>query len=425
MTESFLHYLWKYRLFSKDNLFSTDGERIEVLNAGRHNTDAGPDFLDARIKIGDTLWAGHVELHFRSSSWNSHGHSGDPAYDNVVLHVVYENDRKIPGNKSGSLPALELKDRFDPRLWDNYQELVSSLQWISCSHRLKEVPPLTVTAWLDTLLLERLQSKTAMVARLLEENGYDWEESFYQRLAFTFGLKVNADTFFSLARSLPLQVIRKHRDSQLQVEALFYGQAGMLQPKMKDPYARDLYREYRFLRAKFKLIPVAYASWKFLRLRPSSFPTVRLAQLAAFMHDHPDFFSRILEAKKYETLQSLFVGNVSSFWKNHYRFSTESAPVEKGIGRDFFHSLLVNTVLPFLFAYGQFKQEEDKCERALRFMEEIPPEDNKVIRKWREHGIDPVHAGQSQALLQLKTCYCEPKNCVNCSIGKTLISKMP
>src|SRR5205809_5301864 len=182
MTEAFLHYLWKYRLFSKDNLFTTEGERVQILHPGRHNTDAGPDFLDARIKIGETLWAGHVELHFKSSAWNSHGHSADKTYDNVVLHVVYENDKEIPGNKSGMLPALELKGRFDVRLWENYQDLVSSLQWISCSQRLEEVPSLTVTAWLDTLLLERLHSKTEMVARLLDENGNDWEESFYQRL---------------------------------------------------------------------------------------------------------------------------------------------------------------------------------------------------------------------------------------------------
>jgi len=425
MTEAFLHYLWKYRLFSKNKLFTTEGEPIEVLNPGRHNTDAGPDFLDARIKIGDTLWAGHVELHFKSSAWNSHGHSSDSTYDNVVLHVVYENDRDIPSNKSGNLPALELKNRFDPRLWENYQELVNSLQWISCSHRLKEVPAFTVLNWLDALLVERLQSKTEIVSQLLEENDNDWEESFYQRLAYNFGLKVNAETFLSLARSLPLQVIRKHRDSQLQVEALLYGQSGMLQPGMKDPYGKDLYREYRFLRLKFRLEPVTYASWKFLRLRPPSFPTVRLAQLAALLHHHQNLFSKILEAENYETLQSLFEADVSSYWKTHHRFGKPSIPNEKLIGESFFHSVLINTVLPFLFAYGRFKQEEEKCERAMKFLERIPAEDNKVIRMWKEHGIQPTHAGHSQALLQLKTFYCEPKNCVICSIGQTLITKVP
>jgi hypothetical protein len=422
MTETFLHYLWRYRLYSKDNLRTTGGEMVEVIYQGNYNTDAGPDFLDARIKIGTTVWAGHVELHIRSSAWNNHGHAMDKTYDNVVLHVVYENDVEIRHGK-GELPALELKDRFDVRLWNNFSELTASLQWVSCSHRLKEVPSFKVLNWLDTVLVERLQNKTKAVTVLVTENNFDWEESFYQRLASNFGLRINAETFLALARSLPLQHIRKQGDSLVQIEALLYGQAGMIQPKSANEYEKTLQVEYKFLRTKFKLDPIPYASWKFLRLRPPSFPTVRLAQLARLLHRHHNLFSKILETENFSALHALFEGSVSSYWKTHYRFGKESAHSEKEIGDDFFHSVLINTVVPFLFAYGKWKNEEAICEKALNLLEQIPPEDNKLIRLWSKHGMKAKHAGHTQAMLQLKTFYCEPKKCVNCGIGNYLISK--
>lgn len=421
MNEAFLHYLWKYKLYSKEDLTTTEGEAIEVVYPGTHNDNAGPDFLDARIRIGKTLWAGHVELHIKSSAWNEHGHQHDKNYDNIILHVVYEDDIS---KSSLKLPTLILKNRYHPDLWNNYTGLMRSMTWVACSHRLKEVPEFVIYNWMDAILVERLQSKVEIVNQLLKDNNESWEESFYQRLAANFGLKVNTDSFQALAKSTPLAIIQKHKDNPLQIEALLFGQAGFLDAARSDEYRKKLHDEYQFLKGKFKLTSLYFPSWKFLRLRPAAFPTIRIAQLAALLSGSPNIFSRVMEAEDFDQVRSIFQTRVSDYWSEHYVFERKSAKSEKAIGDSFFNSILVNTIVPFLFAFSQWKGDEGMKERAFRILERIQPENNQVIRKWQSLGVDPQHAGHSQALLQLKREYCDHKKCVNCAIGNYLINNM-
>lgn len=422
MTEAFLHHIWKFRLYDKNNLATTESESIEVLKTGQHNSDAGPDFFNAQLKIGETVWAGNVEIHLRSSDWNRHHHTDDASYNNVVLHVVYEDDADVFTKANIRIQTLELKGRFDPRLFESYQNLVGSNRWVPCAGHIGKVDGLTVSGWLERLAVERLENKTAAIADSLKLYLNNWEEIFYHQLAKNFGFSTNALPFEMLAQSLPLSILSRHKDQLHQVEALLFGQSGLLDQAFKDDYPNSLKKEALFLQKKFLLTPMDGSRWKFLRLRPSNFPTIRIAQFARLMHKSSGLFSRILETQDTAELADLFTVAASGYWETHYTFDKPSGLSVKVLGETATMAILINTVVPMLFAYGRHRHEEIFQDRAIKLLENLSPESNAVISEWNNLGITSGNANRTQALLQLKNEYCDRKKCLLCSIGNKIIN---
>lgn len=415
MTEVFLYYLWENRLLT-GTLLTVSDEQVEIVNPGYRNLDSGPDFLEAKIKIGEQLWAGHVEIHVRTSDWNRHGHQHDKAYNNVVLHVVYENDAKV-----NSIPVLELRGRFDETLYTQYNQLIASRRWIACERSLDQVSPLVKLTCLDRMAVERLEEKSGIVSKLMKIYKFDWEETLYRLLLKYFGLKVNNEAFEYLANILPLKTLLKHADNLLQVEAMLLGCAGFLNEDFTEEYPQLLKREFAVMRAKFNLLTMPVERWRYMRMRPVNFPTVRLAQLAQMIHRHGCLFSKIKEAETVAEVKVLFDVKASAYWDTHFRFSVESPKKPKHLGEGTADVLLVNTVIPLVFCYGRFHKDESYCGKALRFLEDIAAEDNSIIRSFTAIGIKANNAMQSQALLHLYNHYCQQKRCLECSIGNNFL----
>ena len=420
MREEFLYYIWENRLIDKA-LQTTEGEAVEVVSTGYRNTDSGPDFLEAKIHIGDKLWAGQVEIHVKASDWNRHGHANDKAYRNVILHVVYENDAKAP-----DLPTIELKGHFDETLFANYQQFISTKGWISCENSIAQVSPFTRLSWLDRLAVERLESKTETVRKILEANQFDWEEALYKMLMRYFGMKVNNEAFEYLSNILPFKVLLKHADNLLQLEAMLLGCAGFLEAEFGEEYPQLLQREFIVMKAKFNLITMPAERWTFMRMRPSNFPTVRLAQMAQLIHKHGAMFARIREAKTAKETKALFDVAASKYWDTHYRFVVglshhDSRKTPKHLGDSTVNILIINAVVPLLFCYGKLHKDDSYCEMALQLLEATEAEDNAVIRHFADHGITAQNAMQTQALLQLINIYCKRKRCLECRIGHVLL----
>jgi hypothetical protein len=418
-TEDFLHYVWKFKLFDRIGLQTTEGEELEVYSAGLHNTHAGPDFQNARIRIGQTTWAGNAELHISSSDWQRHGHTTDNAYDNVILHVVYRDDEPLIRTDGKRVPTLELKDRINPDLYNRYHKLVFGNQTIiPCEGTIATVDGLTMQNWLTRILVERLEKRSEAVIAALNHNRGDWEETFYQFLAANFGFKTNALPFELLAKSLPQNILAKHKNNPMQVEALIFGQAGFLTDDLADAYPRSLKKEYDFLRQKYSLVPVENHLWKFLRMRPQNFPTVRLAQFSAMVVRSNHLFSKVMEIEEVKNLRDLFCDiKVNEYWDTHYRFDKESAPAGKSLGEASINTLLLNTVALFLFSYGRHLQLQHFVSRSLKLLENIPGEQNNITADFANLGVKIKTALESQALLELKNNYCDQKKCLQCGVG--------
>lgn len=421
MREDFLHFLWRWRRFDAQHLQTTDGETLEVLHPGELNQNAGPDFFNARIRLGATLWAGNVEMHLNASDWIAHNHHTDPAYDNVVLHVVLDEDQRLQRHNGTPLPCLELRQRIPPGLLDKYHRLTHERAWIPCARTYAEIPALIRQNWLDRLLIERLEQKTALVAQLVSACGQDWEEAFYRMLARNFGLKINTEPFETLAQILPRRLLARHSNNLPQLEALLFGQAGLLDENFADDYPKAVAKEYRFLQHKYDLQPMPAGQWKFFRLRPTGFPTVRLAQFAALLHGSAQLFSRVLDARDTSETAQLFTAEPSDYWHTHFRFDKTAAKRTGPPGREFVHLLLINTVAPFLFYYGQAKGRTDIQDRCLQLLEDLPPESNTVVATWAEMGQKAANASDSQALLHLKSQYCDAGRCLECAIGTAIL----
>lgn len=421
MKEEFLQFIWRHGLYQKDKLKTTDGQSIEIISGGQSNYDSGPDFFNAKVKIGKTVWAGNIEIHQRSSHWYQHKHDSDAAYENVILHVVESDDKPVQV-KNHSLPTLVI--RYKEALRNNYEELLKSRHWISCQERLSEVDPFILRFWFSSLMIERLESKTGEIVKLLDQNKNNWNETFYQLLARNFGMKVNALPFELLAKSLPLHILSKHKNDLFQIEALLFGQSGLLnEALLGDDYFLSLRKEYSFLYKKYSLAGIEAHLWKFMRLRPINFPTVRIAQLAGLIHHSSALFSHILETDDLEQLRKLFKVSASEYWNTHYRFnkpSDENHP--KTLGDTAFNNLVINTIVPMLFVYGDQHLDQAMKDRALFMLEKLDPEENKIIRQWNESGIESRSAFETQALLQLKNNYCDQKKCLNCQLGAKIIT---
>ena len=388
-----------------------------------HNSDSGPDFHNARIRIDETVWAGNVEVHLSASDWQKHGHATDGAYDNVILHVVYRNDVPLFLSNGRKVPTLELYDRISEELYNKYHKLVFGNQtFIPCENSIATVDGLTMQNWLTRVLVERMEKRSANVAATLALNKGDWEETFYQFLAANFGFKVNALPFELMAKSLPQLTLAKNKNNPMQIEALIFGQAGFLEGEFKDEYPLKLQKEYAYLRKKYNLTPIENHLWKFMRLRPQNFPTIRLAQFAALIVQSNHLLSKILEIKEVKALRGLFTEiKVNDYWEDHYRFDVPSKPSSKNMGDGSIDILLLNTVALFLFSYGKQHQQQYYISRSLKLLENLPAEKNNIIADFVNLGVKIDTAFESQALLELKNNYCNYKKCLQCGVGNKIL----
>lgn len=416
--EELLHYVWKHKIHPLSPLVTTDGRPVEVIDAGLHNPHAGPDFFNAKLRIGDTLWVGNVEIHHLASDWFRHGHDRDEAYNNVILHVVSQADTEVRCANGRQVPQMELS--VPGQVKERYEELLHADRFPPCYRVVPRLSTLSVHSWLSALQVERLEQKTAAINQRLVATDNHWEDVFFITLARNFGFGVNGDAFEWWAMHLPFRAVDKHRDNLFQVEALFLGTAGLLSAPLSHPdaYYEQLQREFAYLRHKFELgddLPIP--PWRLLRLRPGNFPHLRLAQLASLYHEQQALFSRAMECQEMKQLNELFQVHPSPYWEEHYHFATTSPKVSKQLSRSSLNLIIINTVVPFLYAYGQHKGKEELCERAFSLLEQLKPETNYVTRMWQAAGLKSQHAADSQALVQLQLAYCDKKECLRCRFG--------
>lgn len=415
MTERLLQFIWQFQYFDKADLATTENESIRVSFAGQYNTNQGPDFSDANIRIGKTTWAGTVELHIKTSDWKKHNHQNDKNYNNVILHVVWEDD----GMKSG-IPVLELKGRVSKILLQRYEELMSNSSFIPCDGSIHSVRQITWKSWKDRLLVERLLRKSKIADTCLQQNNYHWEETFWWLLARNFGMKINADAFEAIARSIPINILAKHKSQTHQLEALLLGQAGLLEAKFTDDYPKLLQREYKFLKEKYKLKPI-HQPVHFLRMRPGNFPTIRLAQLAMLITESAHLFSKIKETAAVKDVVKWFDVTANDYWHYHYRFDEESGFKKKKLGAAMLDNIIINTVAPVLFAYGNYYDENKYKENVLKWLEETAAETNSITKGFQSLGIENKNAFDSQALIELKNEYCDKRRCLECGVGSKIL----
>ena len=423
MTESFIHYLWQFQYFDKADLKTTSGETVEIFFPGTRNSDAGPDFLNARVRIGSMEWIGSVEIHIEASSWISHKHQHDDAYENVILHVVWSNDQTIHRADGSDIPTLELKGRVGEELTEKYKTLVHSIDEIACASVLNSVDKLIVHNTIDRMMTTRLEAKAREVLQIVKRNRGDWQETAYQILARNFGFKINGQPFLQLAQALPLKTLMKHGDKLGQIEAMMFGVAGFLDEADNDnDYYMLLQREFNLLRQKYRLDHklMNKSQWKFLRLRPANFPTLRVAQLASFIVAQPNFFSRILELSLREMKQAFSV-QPSQYWCNHYNFSARSTFNENALGESSIENIIINTVAPLFTAYAMANDDQQLIDKATDFLQDLHPETNKIIVKWTDLQIDVRSAFDSQGLLELHNNFCVRHRCLDCNIGASLV----
>ncbi len=421
--EAFLHYVWKLRLFDHEALVTTTGIPIEIIATGIHNHHAGPDFSNARVRIGETLWAGSVEMHKKSSDWLLHGHQTDDAYNNTILHVVYEDDKIILDPNGNPIPTLVLADKIPASYQQRYWKLLYNEYWIPCQAHIQQIDSThpVWAMWLDRLILERLEKKTTIIQAELQQTQNNWEETFYRLLARNFGVKQNTAPFEALAKALPLKILTKHKTNLFQLEALLLGQAGFLASDFEDKYVLDLQKEYQYLAQKYQLVPLLAASWKFGKMRPAAYPTIRIAQFAKLIHQSIHLFSKILATSDPKTLIAFFDIKLEGYWLTHYRLGEDSPKRNKTLGKATKQLILINTVAPILFVYGQYKAEEQYKIKAFDLLKYLPKEKNSILSNWEDLGVCAQSALDSQALLHLKNNYCSQKKCLDCAIGNKII----
>ena len=417
MNEDFLQYIWRYELFIGD--YYVNNQKIEILNVGSLNTDSGPDFFNAKVKMDGKIWVGNIEIHKKSSDWFVHKHEIDQAYNNVILHVVEKIDKPVYDTKGREIPQIELN--FEHKLLENYTQLLNSTHKINCESQIEKINKFDLSLWLDTLLVERLERKSSDIRILLKNKTNDWEEVLYTLILRYFGLKINSEPFEMLARSLPLKYILKQKNSLTSIEAMLFGQAGFLHENPDDEYVKTLQKEYKFLKSKYNLEPIDKSNWKFMRIRPASFPTVRIAQVSVLLFKHNNIFADILEQKNIKDLYKLFDINPSKYWESHYKFGTESKNRNKKLGKQTITLIIINVVIPMLFVYGDERNIAKYKDRALNYLQEIEKENNSIIRYWNSIGVETKSAYETQAILELHNNYCQKNMCLKCRIGNKLI----
>lgn len=422
MKEDFLHYLWKFKKFDALQLQTTSGDPITIVHVGHYLEQAGPDFFNAQIIISDQKWAGNVEIHLKSSDWYLHRHEQDTAYENVILHVVWEHDTEIFRQNNTEIPVLELKNYVSSAILDNYNSLNTSKTWIFCEKQLKDIPSFVLRNWQERLFFERLERKSKPVIELANQTHSDWEAVLFYLLAKNFGLNTNGEIFYKIAKAIPFSIIRKARFETESLEALFFGNAGLLDQDKEDVYFKDLKFRYYYWLQKHNLEKPILEPVQFFKHRPDNFPTIRLAQLAALYHSQHNLFSTIIGTHSASELYEVFKIRPSVYWDNHYLFDKESPKKKKTLSKSFVDLLIVNTIVPLQFAYAQ-SQGKDNSDALIQLLDDLAPEHNTVLTKFASFGIKAQNAFESQALLQLKNEYCNKSKCLQCAIGMELLKK--
>ncbi len=422
--ESFIHFIWQYQYFNTANLRDSSGQSLNVLKPGFHNLHEGPDFKEAKIQIEGIEWNGSVEIHRYASDWYKHQHETDTNYNNVILHVVWENDQEVKTKDGYTIPTLELKGRIKPGVIRRYKEIIEATDDIPCQSFFQQVKPITKLGVLERALTERLETKSLTLLNLLEQNGRDWEETAYQWLASGFGFKTNAAPFKELAQRVPLKVIRKHANNPEQIEALLFGQAGFLVDTPDDPYFKGLKREFDFLKNKYDLKKEMYrAEWTFGRVRPPNYPTIRISQLAALLSIHSNIFSFFSEAQSFESLRQLFELRQSAYWMAHYTIGKESKKPIGGMTKSAIENLMMNVTVPLLVALWSDREDQRYLQQAQEILMHLGAEKNHITEKWKKAGWNVSNAFDSQGLIHLYKEYCSQKRCIHCGIGVELIRK--
>lgn len=435
MTERLLQFIWQFQYFNKNELTTAEGEVVQVIVPGQHNINQGPDFSNSKILIGNTTWAGTIELHIKTSDWIKHKHQKDKNYNNVILHVVWEDDgsrsglqnsvpvqerNRVPLTDQPIVPVIELQSRVSKLLLQRYEELMLSTAFIPCEKSIHSVRDITWRSWKERLLIERLLRKAGIVETYLQQNNYHWEETFWWMLARNFGMKVNAEAFEAIARSIPLSILAKHKNQIHQLEALILGQAGLLKESFEEDYPKLLQKEYKFLQSKYNLQPIQLPLFS-LRMRPGNFPAIRLAELAMLVNESAHLFSKIKEAVSAKEIKQFFEVTANDYWHYHYQFDEASAFRKKRTGTSMIDNIIINTVAPVLFAYGSYHTENKYKDKALQCLEEIAAEKNLITRGFEQLNIENKNAWDSQALIELKNEYCNKKRCLECSVGNSIL----
>lgn len=421
--EKLMQYVWKHRLWRSEDMVTNTGKKVRVVDPGLLNTDAGPDFFNAKIEIDGHMWVGNVEMHYRATDWKRHHHDSDKAYDSVILHVVAKDDAPVRRTNGELIPQLVLE--VSPQFNADYASLVGATIEVPCAEKIKQVPHLTIVEWVEGLAFERLHGKVERIHQLLDSFNGSWEDVCYVTLARNFGFGINNDAFERLARRTPLRLLGKHSDSVLQIEALLFGQAGMLdaQKPGMDSYYNQLCTEYAFLSNKFQLTPMEKDSWKLFRIRPQNFPYRRIAMLAQFIEGGFRMMNRILEAEGEKEMRALFEVELSGYWTKHYTFGKPNERATATLSRSSIDIILINTVAPLLYAYGELTGNYEMTDKAIKLLEELRAENNSIVSHFVAYGIDCPDALTSQALVQLKREYCDARKCIYCKIGHHLLSK--
>ncbi len=416
MYEDLMYYIWKYKHFNGE-LRTKDGCALEIIHPGERNPHSGPDFINARIRINQTDWAGNVEMHVRSSDWFRHGHQNDEAFDGIILHIVYEDDASVCRKNGEEIPQFTLKPFVSTAMLYRYQQFMRSRDSIACAGQLHLLDIVKEKLWFPALAAERLEQKKDVLQSLFERTAHSWEDMLYMALARNFGFKVNALPFEMLSRQIPLkQFFRMEHHA---VEAVLFGMSGLLPEYPEDDYPKALAKEFNFQKKRLNLKAIEKHLWK--RTRPSNFPEIRLAQFAALMGSYQGLFSKIIEAGNIAVVRKFLENDIDTYWDTHYRFDKVSAKKKKNMGDAAINLLIINTILPVLFFYGKRMHQEVYCEQALDLLSQIPPEKNSIIDSFATIGLRADNALESQALLQLKKQYCVPKKCLQCRIGHELL----
>jgi len=422
--EDFLHYIWRFKQFDFLNLYTTHGQEINIEFVGNYNTGEGPDFLEAKLSIDGTIWVGSVEMHLKASDWIKHKHSENKTYNNVILHVVWNDDVEILDTQNNIIPCLVLSTKVDLRLLNKYQKLLNSQLWIPCQENIKHIQEIKISSWVERLMIDRLEEKTADLATTLTSVGHHWEQLLFILLAKNLGLKPNASQLEQTARSINVDVLFKHSHDRDQLEALLFGQSGLVNTSQKDNYPRALLKEYDFLSNKYSLKKPDFINWKLLRLRPSNFPTLRVSQLAAIYASNNLMFDKLLNGTLQEIKEIFNNIHASTYWDKHYLFDKEvEKHKKKTLGKSRINIILINAVIPIIFLYGKLRGEHKYIDKSLSLLESLPSEKNKIISNWNSLGIKSNSAFDSQALIHLKTRFCAKQKCLQCAIGNDIMKQ--
>lgn len=421
MKEEFLYYVWQYKLFSTNQLVTTNGNGIQIQKTGVLNKNEGPDFLNAQLIIDDQLWAGNVEMHVKSSDWYMHKHEQDSNYDAVILHVVWEHDTVIYMANNCPLPTLVLKDVVRKEVVLNYHQFnFKNSQWIPCEKQINSIDSFLLKNWLERLYIERLEQKSILIDTLLKESNNNYEAVLFQLIAKNFGLKVNGNAFLDLAKSIDYIIFRKVATRENSLMALLFGMAGFLDENIENPYFFKLQEEFRYLKHKYNLKSLSKNNFLFFRMRPTNFPTIRIAQLVTLFSLHQHLFSKLLKLNTKVDVYSLLNFSVDDFWQEHYTFETTSKKSPKKLTKSFIDLLLINSILPLKFVYLRNTGAKNK-QSIISLIEQVAAEKNTIITRFAELKIPANNAMESQALLTLKNNYCTEKRCLDCAIGNRII----